>query len=380
MPRVVSMIVLIAILLLIAMLFFQVMAQFVLPLFLAAVLVVIFRPLRDWYFEKCGQRPRIAAGLTTLTIVLIVLTPLTWVVFHAVNDGIELASRFTPEEQDALKTRVATRIDGVREKLPGPLQQSLLPGDEAVEEAILATGETLKPLALGGVQLVLSTTASILFGLAIMVLAVYYFFADGPAMIDTVMRLSPLEDRHELRLLEEFSKISRTVVVATLLSALVQGLLACPAYYFVGLDAVFFLMLLTMLMALVPFLGAAIVWVPCCLWLYAGADRPGAAIALAIYCVVVVSMADNVVKPLVLHGQSKLHPLLALLSVLGGVQALGPIGILVGPMIVVFLQALLVMVQAELKIMDPEKAGEALREGVKDHAQKRTKKKSRGKK
>ena len=62
-------------------------------------------------------------------------------------------------------------------------------------------------------------------------------------------------------------------------------------------------------------------------------------------------MVDNLVKPLVLHGRSNLHPLLALLSVLGGVQALGPIGIFVGPMVVAFLQTLLNMVHAELNSM-----------------------------
>jgi hypothetical protein len=69
---------------------------------------------------------------------------------------------------------------------------------------------------------------------------------------------------------------------------------------------------------------------------------------LAAYCTVVVSGIDNVIKPLILHGQSKLHPLLALLSILGGVQVLGPVGILVGPMLVSFLQALLNMLRKEL--------------------------------
>jgi predicted PurR-regulated permease PerM len=62
----------------------------------------------------------------------------------------------------------------------------------------------------------------------------------------------------------------------------------------------------------------------------------------------VVSTIDNIIKPIVLHGQSKLHPLLALLSVLGGVGALGPIGIFVGPIAVAFLQAALTMLQTEL--------------------------------
>ena len=62
-----------------------------------------------------------------------------------------------------------------------------------------------------------------------------------------------------------------------------------------------------------------------------------------------MSAIDNVIKPLVLHGQSNLHPLVALISILGGVQTLGPIGILVGPMLVAFIQALLNMVNKELR-------------------------------
>jgi predicted PurR-regulated permease PerM len=70
-------------------------------------------------------------------------------------------------------------------------------------------------------------------------------------------------------------------------------------------------------------------------------------------------MVDNLIKPLVLHGQSNLHPLLALLSVLGGVSALGPIGIIVGPMVVSFLQALLNMLHLELQDFDRQAEGDA---------------------
>jgi predicted PurR-regulated permease PerM len=78
--------------------------------------------------------------------------------------------------------------------------------------------------------------------------------------------------------------------------------------------------------------------------------RTGAGIFLVIYGVGVISMIDNVVKPLVLQGQSNLHPLLALLSILGGVASLGPIGIVVGPMVVVFLETLLSILQRELVV------------------------------
>jgi predicted PurR-regulated permease PerM len=145
--------------------------------------------------------------------------------------------------------------------------------------------------------------------------------------------------------------MTRAVVVATLLSAFAQGLLAGVGFYFAGLQSVFLLMVLAMLLAMVPFVGTTLVWVPACLWLYFYEGRTLAAILLAIYCGAVVSLADNVIKPMVLHGRSNLHPLLALLSVLGGVQALGPIGIFIGPMVVAFLQTLLNMLHTELNSM-----------------------------
>ena len=113
-----------------------------------------------------------------------------------------------------------------------------------------------------------------------------------------------------------------------------------------------------MVFALVPFVGAAAIWVIVCLWLYQFGVRtvngqsvvgnPPAAIGLAIYCSIMVSGIDHLIKPWLLHGQSKLHPLLALLSIVGGIEVLGPVGILVGPMLVSFLQALLIMLRKEL--------------------------------
>jgi predicted PurR-regulated permease PerM len=200
-----------------------------------------------------------------------------------------------------------------------------------------------------------TTTArfgSLVLGMAVMTISMFYFLSEGPALISAAMRLSPLDDKYERELFSEFDRVSRAVVIATLLSAVVQGLLAGVGFYFAGMSSGFLLTMLTMVFAMIPFVGAAAVWVPAALWLIFVDERMLAGIMLAIYGACIVSMADNVIKPLVLHGQSKLHPLLALLSVLGGVQALGPIGILVGPMVVSFLQALLNMLHTEIMAME----------------------------
>ncbi len=457
MPRLVSFLVLVGILALFGALFYRVVAGFLLPIFLALVLVVVFRPLFGWVSARCGQRPRLAALVTTILIVILVLGPLLFVIAQAATEAQHTYKVWSQQRgQDVIqKLRqrwrlelppVETRVslenvverlrlwhgerpgqDVIKEELPDIrsavaevrkwLDQSGIESGASVESvpaARAAIGELTSTLdqlsaavdkdedvtamledsagasaglrrqilgrplrlwlkqqasdsgltelksqverlagklALGGTQAVGGFLASFLVGLAIMLVAVYYFFADGPAMLKSLMRLSPLDDRYEQQLWNQFASSSRAVVTATLASAFVQGLLAGVAYFFLGLNSVMLLTVATMLFALIPFIGAAAIWGPCCIWLWAYEERGAAAAVLFFYGALVVSNADNIVKPWILKGQSNVHPLLALLSILGGVEALGPIGILVGPMVVSFLQTLLRMLNAELASM-----------------------------
>jgi predicted PurR-regulated permease PerM len=196
-------------------------------------------------------------------------------------------------------------------------------------------------------------------GTGIMIVAIFFFLYDGPGMVSTIMKLSPLDDRYEQELLLEFDRISRAVVLATIFSALAQGAVAGVGYYFAGLPSLVLLTLLTTVFALVPIFGPATVWVPVCLYLAIYEQNFWAAGLLAGWGVLVVGTIDNLVKAFVLHGQSQLHPLLALMSIIGGVQALGPIGIVVGPMVVAMLQTLLGILRRELTNLETAAAAPA---------------------
>lgn len=346
MPRVVSFIVLLGILLLIGSLFFQVMVQFVLPLFLAAVLVVIFKPLHEWVCSKLPERPRIAALVTTFLIVSAVVLPtvgLGWRAYLEVRGPV--VSFLNDEEARSELTEAFSERENRLLKLYEDTFGSKLDLGGLMEDA----SKLVSGWLLSGVKAVFG----LLVGMAIMSFALYYFLADGPGMVKALMQLSPLDDQYERELLDKFSNVSRSVVGAVLLSAIAQGFLAGIGYLVTLNDEapIALLTLLTTVLAMVPFIGAAAVWLPVVGWIYLVDDRLGVAIGLAVYCGGVVSMIDNVIKPYVLHGQANLHPLLALLSVLGGVQVLGPVGILVGPMLVAFLQAILNMVHKELHLL-----------------------------
>ncbi len=473
MSRLISFAVLIAIIIVIGLLFYKVLIGFFVPVFLAAVLVVVFRPLHHWVLERCGQREQIAAAVTTFLILLLMLLPIGIIVptaavqglrlvknndartvslrFRAVRDSLGLqmpgyeptlrtleseigdiadaTSRL--DEADPKLRRLGEQTEKSIDKLRGQVKAALeaealsenpdakLPdelltlkrqqlfdelqtlaaavGQPAEEFGVASrlavqlrtTFSDLKTDLLGGQMKalarewanptedkiqqwsdqalkfvqprLLSLTGAtgalmikLIFGGVILIVATFFFLYDGPAMTKTVMRLSPLDDAYEQELLLEFERISRAVVLATILSAITQGLTAGIGYYFAGMDFLILLVMLTTVFAMVPFVGPAVIWVPVCLYigLYEGRVLP--ACILATWGVVVVGTIDNVVKAFVLHGQSQLHPLLALLSVLGGVQTLGPVGIVVGPMVVAMLQTLLGILQRELLHFDKQ--------------------------
>jgi predicted PurR-regulated permease PerM len=382
-PRVISFIVLLAIVLLVGAVFFQVMAQFMVPLFLACVLLVVFEPLHAWILQRIPRWPRLAALLTTALILLFVLLPLALVGWKAYGEFHDLLSRpgiaaALQSSDQPVATEVAERspespavqaaaTDGPNEfelsvKLREFVNDMLARihftwwkmDDETAAKLVSWATSFAGNFVVSGVKAVIG----VFVGLLIMVISLYYFLADGPAMIRALMRLSPLDSRYERELLERFGEVSRAVVVATLLSAVAQGLLAGVGYYFALPSGapVFLLISATMITAMIPFFGAAAMWILVCIYVYAYV-APIAAIILAVYCTVVVSGIDNVIKPLVLHGQSNLHPVLALLSILGGVTVLGPVGIIVGPMVVSFLQALLNMLRKELELFGEPDAG-----------------------
>jgi predicted PurR-regulated permease PerM len=222
------------------------------------------------------------------------------------------------------------------------------PSDTELKSFFAGAQQYLQPRVLPLTQMAGRFLFQLFIDFGILIITLYFFFADGPSMIRTLMRLSPLDDEYEERLLRQFDSTSRAVVLATVLSALAQGVLATAAFWVLGMPSLVLLFLATTFMAFIPFLGPAAVWAPVAIYLGMFEGRWPEAIGLTIFGVTVVAMVDNVVRMFVLQGNSQLHPLLALLSVLGGLQVFGPIGILVGPMVVVFLQTLLEILNHEL--------------------------------
>jgi predicted PurR-regulated permease PerM len=337
--RIVTLIILTVLVIALGFLFIQVMIGFLVPLFLAVLLTVLFRPLHKAITLRLGGYHRTAAAITTLLILVIVLAPLVFVIVHATEDAARYL--FPPEGPRINREALNHLVDGINKRF------DLQPGinsDKVLTDVSANARDWLSPVALKTPGFI----GGLLINAFITVLALYYFLADGEDMVSAGTRLVPLESKYQAQLLARFVEMSRAVATATLVTAIVQGILAAIGYYFAGLDGVLLLMILTIFASFVPIVGSSIVWVPCSLWLIVE-GRTAAGIALAAWCLTMAVAVDNLLKPMILQGQANLHPLLGLLSVLGGVAAMGPLGIFIGPMAVAFLQTGLRMLNEELE-------------------------------
>lgn len=455
MSRVISFVVLILATSLLLALFYQVVSVFLLPLFLAAVTVLLLRPLHLLVVRWCNNRRYVAAFLMTTGVLLAVLVPVLTVMLIAGDEAIQLFNRFDTETTrtqldrarmslgldypfvaecrfiesslEQLRTDAANgamargdsrAIVNITDEFRRMNENSMLYSRSDLQPAVKRLHEALSNAAgsspgtlayqqwieaavhnfreyrnemLGGVWMVplkemanptsaevqrisgqiLAITpggiaslsgatsvafAKVAFGLLIFVMALFFWFADGPEIVSALMVLSPLEDKYEQQLLTEFQMLVRAVVAGSIASATAQAVLSGIGFWFAGMHSIFLLMALTALLAMVPFVGASLVWIPASLWLAFGEGNMTAGIALAIYGALIVSTVDNVIRPWIIMERASLHPLAGLLGVLGGIQTLGPLGVFIGPIVVAFLQTLLTLLHREFSGDDDEAA------------------------
>ena len=359
-PRLVSLAVLLALIVLLGGTFYQVIAPFLLPLFLAAVLAVICQPLQGYFLKRTGGRPAWAAALTTTTVAAMVVGPLVVGTFISAVQILDLADRSLGGDWrhglDLLWSRVVVPgLERIAPFVPGGLT------DEKLVEWQLQFTDSMRGLAsqLAGKTLLLASSTlerivSLVIAGGMFITALYYFLADGPAILEAAEELLPLPIDYQRRLADKFANVVRAVVTATFLAALAQGLATALALQVCGFGHFGVLLVIASIASLIPLAGAWMVWGPFAAWL-ALQGHWGAALGLTLWGAVVVGMLDNGVKMYVLQNNADLHPLLAFISVIGALQVLGLWGIFIGPIVASCLFALIQIFNEELKAMAKER-------------------------
>jgi predicted PurR-regulated permease PerM len=248
---------------------------------------------------------------------------------------------------ERLEPLLGSEID--KQAVERELQQST----KAAAEWLAAQTVGLAGVAVG----LLGGLVSALVKLAMFVIALYYFLADGVGFVRAAEHLIPVQPSYQRELIEKFNVTTRAVVVGTFMAAVSQGVTTGVLLYFFGFREFLVLWPLATFCSLIPVFGTALVWGPCALWLVAAGQWWSAFFLVALGASVVGSL-DNVVRAYVLQTDAKLHPLLGFVCVLGGIQVMGLWGVFIGPLVASILHALIVIFNTELDELSKHRAAE----------------------
>jgi len=336
---------------------FKILQPFLGALFWALLLAFLLFPVNQKLRSTLGGRRGVAAIVLTLAVILLLVAPATLLTVTFGRQASELVGHL---HKAAARYQIVQPSDLLRIPI---LDRAI----HMVEGLVPVTAEQIQgwmvEAAKGLLQMLVSVSGSFFVGalsvfvaLALTLFFLFFFLRDGEVMVEKLLLLVPLDAERKAHLVEHLSAVTQAVVLGALLTAIVQGALVGIAMGLVRLPSPVVFGVLAAVLSLVPLVGSSLVWAPAAIVL-AVQGRYSAALFLAAWGGVLVTFADNAIRPLVISGRVRISTLPVLLGLMGGVAAFGPIGMVLGPVLIALVLALLRF--AEESILTEQDAGRA---------------------
>jgi predicted PurR-regulated permease PerM len=311
---------------------------FAAALFIAAVIAGAISPWYESLAARLRGRRQVAAGLTSTAILLVVVLPLAVI-------SVVLAKEISDGANYVRTTLRSEGVQGLVNDLPRPLRAladkvvTQLPQGQGDLQDVAQQQGGRAAAAVGGV---LSATWAVVIQLVMMLIAFFFFLVDGPQLVDWFEDVMPLGRGQTRRLLRDFRRVSVAVIVSSVATAAIQAAVALVGYLIARVPNPFFFAIVTLIVALVPAVGAGSVVLAAAAIMYLG-GHSYAALFLVLWGVFAVGLIDNVVKPYLIRGGIELHGAVVFFALLGGLAYFGPVGLIAGPLVVSFFLAVIRM-------------------------------------
>jgi len=317
-----------------ALLLFRILEPFVSPLAWAVVLSFVMHPAQSRLTKRCRGRAGVAAALLTGLIFIVFVGPLSMLGGTFAAQAIKLVAAL---QKMVGELKIAKLEDLVQipaaQRAVAWLGDNLAISSEQLREWLAAMAErSLQPLAALGGQALFGAVGTVV-NFTLMLILLFFLLRDGEAILDATMALVPLHAQRKSALVRHIGQVTRAVVFGTLVTALVQGISVAIGWAIVGLPSPVVFGALAAVMSVVPVGGTAFVWGPAALWLLLS-GHGYAALFLLVWGVLIVGVADNLLRPLLISGRTEVPTLAVFLGVLGGLAAFGLVGMFLGPLLI----------------------------------------------
>lgn len=316
-------------LLVLGYLVYEIFAPFLEPLAWSAVLAIFFYPLHELLLRKMS--PNKAALVSTTVVTLVLIVPSIILLGYAARQAIDAMTKIhqglAVQGQGPNQGLLMELAERIRSRLPEAWQHSDISGQ------IGQWAERAGAYLASKVGAAVRNLTTFLLDLFIAILGLFYMFRDRQTIVRRVKTLLPFEEAIQSNMLLESKELVFASVAVGLIIAGIQGGLGGISFLIARVPNALFWGVLMAFTSFIPVVGSALVWVPVLVWLGLNGHWGRALIVLAINGGL-TAMADNIVRPLLLRNRTRLNEFVLLISVLGGLELFGLVGLVLGPTLV----------------------------------------------
>lgn len=308
--------------------FVGLISDFLMGAFWAIVLTILFHNVYNRINVRLKGRETLAATLTVLLVIAIVVIPVLMIGSNIVSESI-----FYYEQVNSGDFNISEKIDEVRNNLPineTTLAKYGIDLDKARESLndFLTSGSKA---AAGQALQITQNFFNFFLQAAVMLYLLFFFLRDGKKLIESIVWVLPIGDDKERALISRFESVARATVKGSLLVAILQGVIGGILFWAVGIPAAMLWGVVMIFLSLLP-VGSTIVWLPAAIILFFQGEV-GRAIAIVIVGALVIGLADNILRPRLVGQDTQMPDYLILISTLGGITWFGLSGFVIGPII-----------------------------------------------
>ena len=308
--------------------FLTMIHQFLMPIFMAALVSAMASPAHQWISKRIGGRENIGSVLIVLAMIFLILGPLSILTSVVIAQAISVGQSVTPSVQALINEPMV--MSEYLQKLP--YYDQVLPyRDTIIQKAGEIVGNVTSFL-INSLSSVTRLTVSAIFGSIIMLYTMFYFLTMGDVLLKKILYFLPLRDDEEQRLLGHFTSVARATIKGTLIIGIMQGTLCGFSFFLAGITGPVFWGTVMAVTSIIPAFGTAIVWIPTIIILALTGNFSGV-IILLVGCGAIAGNLDNIVRPRLVGKDTEMHDLYILFSTLGGISMFGILGIIIGPII-----------------------------------------------
>ncbi|MCF8383150.1 MAG: AI-2E family transporter [Chlorobium sp.] len=322
--------VLLVIVFVISALFFAMIRYFLMAIFLAAIFSALFMPLYSRIERLFRGHRSLSSALTMFLLFIMVFLPLTALTGAVAVQAFNISSSAVPWIQQQLQLQEPSAYNNMLQSF-SYYREIELYREEILQKAAELAGKA-GAFLFNSLSSMTVSAVNDLFLMFVFLYTMFFFLKDGRSLLDKIMYYTPLAEVDQHRLLDRFLSVTRATIKGTMVVGLIQGSLAGFALHLAGIPSALFWGTIMTVLSVVPLIGPPLVWFPAVIYL-AATGQYAEATGVFLFCSIIVSQLDNILRPILIGRDTRMHELLIFFSTLGGLGLFGIFGFIVGPII-----------------------------------------------